>query len=363
MLSHTTAGGRRGTRTQDRASSSVPFVTLHSTPVQLTIRVPPLLAGVGMLLLEAARQGQAQLVKLLLGADVSPFFSDHNADTALIIAARAQNSEVCKVLVEVGHADLEVFNQFRVNAFDVALMNKNVETLQALKPTDLNDISKMTKLMYVTYCGGIGMVKPLIEIGVDVRKATESGASAITVAAEKGDVEILDFLLSRNKDLVEDERYEKRTPLLLAAQNGRGRAVECLLKHKADPTKCRKGMCAIHLAAQYGHAEVLQVLFGHGQVGVDSESGPSTLKPKAQSASQTPSGPRASSTPPDLQLSSSFANLGEVTPLMMASRYGHLEATTVLIEQRADVNKGDLSGWTSKERTPVPLCKPKCLLF
>jgi hypothetical protein len=35
---------------------------------------------------------------------------------------------------------------------------------------------------------------------------------------------------------------------------------------------------------------------------------------------------------------------------MMASRYGHLEATTVLIEQRADVNKGDPSGWTSLHR-------------
>ena len=97
-----------------------------------------------MLLLDAARQGQTQLVKLLLNADVSPFFSDRNADTALIVAARAQKSEVCKVLVEVGHADLDVFNRFRVNAYDVAVMNKNVETLQALKPTDLNDISKMT---------------------------------------------------------------------------------------------------------------------------------------------------------------------------------------------------------------------------
>ena len=121
-------------------------------------------SGVGLLLLEAARQGEARLVKLLLGAKVSPFFSDRDANTALILAAKAQKAAVCKVLVQ-GGANLNAFNKFRVNAFDMAVMQKDVETLQALKPSASSNISDMTKLMYVIYSnrvGGLEMVRPLI---------------------------------------------------------------------------------------------------------------------------------------------------------------------------------------------------------
>jgi hypothetical protein len=189
------------------------------------------IAGVGSLMLEAARQGHSRLVKLLLDARVSPFFSDRDANTALILAARSEEKgceQVCKELVQ-GGANENVFNKFRVNAYDVAVMRRHTPTLQALKPSKSSDLKKMTPLMYATHLGGLKMVQPLLDAGVDLKEATELGASAITIAAEEGHVDVLEWLLARDRELVNDGRYDKgRTPLLLAAQNGHSDAVRCV---------------------------------------------------------------------------------------------------------------------------------------
>ena len=91
-------------------------------------------SGVGAILLEAARQGEAALVEMLLDAGVSPVYCDSNATTALIEAARERRADVCRLLINSG-MDIHAFNNFRLNAFDVAVKNRDVETLRGVKPS------------------------------------------------------------------------------------------------------------------------------------------------------------------------------------------------------------------------------------
>ena len=103
---------------------------------------------------------QHPLVTRLLDCGRSSAYSDRNAETALMAATRARKDAVCKVrsptslsgarkpsqmrrrsvlkacsiacqvLVDKGRADIHLFNRFRVNAFDVAVTNRDMKTLR-----------------------------------------------------------------------------------------------------------------------------------------------------------------------------------------------------------------------------------------
>eukprot|EP00966_Prymnesium_polylepis_P219276 5073159-Prymnesium_polylepis.1 len=100
-------------------------------------------SGVGALLLEAARHGCSTLVQLLLEARVSPFYADHDANTPLMEAARNDHDEVCEYLVGEG-ADIDLYNRFRANAWDIAVQHKHYKTIRKLKPSkQMEDIQLM----------------------------------------------------------------------------------------------------------------------------------------------------------------------------------------------------------------------------
>ena len=115
----------------------VPMKIVHKDQIVEVTKATEVLAqtayGVGALLLEAAKKGQARLVQGLLAANVSPFYSDRDANTALILAAKAQHADVCKALID-GGCSKDTYNRYRENAFDVAVLAKHEETLKVSIP-------------------------------------------------------------------------------------------------------------------------------------------------------------------------------------------------------------------------------------
>lgn len=95
------------------------------------------------------------------------------------------------------------------------------------------------------------------------------GCTAIFYAARYGHVHCLLLLLgSFHMHELLALALERRgshdlTPLCAAARFGKTRVVEILLAHAADPqgrTGCREHLTPAHLAARWGHAEILEVL-------------------------------------------------------------------------------------------------------
>ena len=68
----------------------------------------------------------------------------------------------------------------------------------------------------------------------------------------------------------------------------------------------------------------------------------------------TPDSPRddVASQPPDTPRDevALLSGTSDVTPLMLASRYGHHKAVKVLLESGASVNQKELNGWSSLHR-------------
>jgi len=297
-------------------------------------------SGVGALLLEAARKGQARLVELLLEAKVSPFYSDRHANTALMVAAKARSPGVCQVLRLKG-ADINLFNRFRENAFDVSVIHKDTPSFRALKPSKAYDdlalsedhnsdplspptpaesilqvarsgdvdvlrrqlqwveepellintpcgAGRITALMAATQAGHFKMVQKLLELKGNTLLKSRSSALAVTIAAEEGRVDVIKALLAhRREEQIDFSAYDSgRTPLLVASQYGHADVADVLIRTGADMSNARQGMTPMHLAAMYGHDSVLRLLLSELSAHTHSpvlESGGSFKKDRKES--------------------------------------------------------------------------------
>ena len=88
----------------------------------------------------------------------------------------------------------------------------------------------------------------------------------------------------------------------------------------------RKDFTAVHLAAQYGHARVVELLLHFKQTGACDVDFIDPKKANDDNSKKTN------------------------TPLMLAVRYGHTEVVKLLLSNDADVNRGDSRGWHSLHR-------------
>ncbi len=117
-------------------------------------------------LIYAAADGDMEMVRFLveLGADVN--FRDRQGMSVLLHAAADGDMEMVRFLVERG-ADLEVQNN--------------------------NDLSGNTALINAVWHDEVEIVRLLVELGADVN-ARSGGRTALSIAKENGNQEIIDLL-------------------------------------------------------------------------------------------------------------------------------------------------------------------------
>jgi ankyrin repeat protein len=94
----------------------------------------------------------------------------------------------------------------------------------------------------------------------DINHVTKDGATALFVAAQTGQGEIVEQLLEEKAN-INYANENGLTTLFIAADAGRGEIVEQLLKKKADINYATKNSAtALYVAAQNGHIEVIKIL-------------------------------------------------------------------------------------------------------
>ncbi|KAF4518750.1 hypothetical protein B566_EDAN006154 [Ephemera danica] len=198
--------------------------------------------------------------------------------------------------------------------------------------------------------GFVECCRKFLQAGVDIDAQDNTGKTALHLAAYKGSVECVDLLVSSGANFQLEDSHkqlplhcaarqghfacvlslvafgsrinhqdsEGSTPLhLAAARDWEGRCVEYLLRHKADPrAKDAQGFIPVHYAVAAGNVEALQLLLA------------------AMEDKVVLHGP----------------GMPNVTPLHLASFYGHANILQVLIPLFNDVNIKDNTG-----KTPLDL--------
>ena len=152
-----------------------------------------------------------------------------------------------------------------------------------------------------------------LQSGLDIDTQDNEGRPLLTVAAAQGKADTVQYLIDKEADVsyVANDPSgggKKYTALLSAARKGHHETCEVLLKHgaKCDDVDHNK-QTPLHIASELGRLAVIDVLVNHKDV-------------------------------TGMAADVNAKDVNGMTPLMLASRHGHVEAAQKLIFSGAEVN-------------------------
>ena len=169
---------------------------------------------------------------------------------------------------------------------------------------------------------GMGNIISLRQIIKDnqINERDSFGYTALMRASRNGHVDVVELALENKAEV--NLTNHGWSPLMSAANENQLKVIQTLLTARANPNlKDKYGFTALSLAASYGHSEVVMNL----------------LEQKANPNTEVKT------------LNKAYVHLRGVSPLLLASRHGHLHITKALVEAKATLDVTDAHA----HRTPL----------
>jgi ankyrin repeat protein len=182
--------------------------------------------------------------------------------------------------------------------------------------------------------GDVDSVRILIRDGEEVNAAQGDGMTALHWAAENGDIEMLEMLISAGANPEAVTRLGRYTPLHLASKIGRETSVVSLLRlgSAVNPRTTTGAVTPLHFAAASGSQVAVKALLDHG-ADVDA---------KEQQWGQTP-----------LMFAAAFNRTETIDLLVTHGADIAMAAKVVDIAKRQQEDRADQVKWNSLRRTLV----------
>ena len=171
----------------------------------------------------AAKGGDAETVKEGLAAGFDPNYKDKQGNSLLVHAAANSNANVVTVLLKSG-AD----------------------------PMGRNKVGD-DALNYGAIKGNLSIVKQMLDAGVPVNR--KQGWQPLSYAVYGKNMEVFDYLMAKGAD-VNGNNPSQASALMIAAQQGQEEMVDRLLAAGADPTWTKGGESAVDWALQTGNTDI-----------------------------------------------------------------------------------------------------------
>jgi uncharacterized protein len=226
-----------------------------------------------------------------------------------------------------------------------------VRTLLAEGKLDANAPSRdgTPALHWVVRVGDRDTAERLAAAGADVNAANRYGVVPLHLAIAAGDTEMTRWLLDAGADAGTPDRSGE-LPLLLAARVGVLGVAQALLEHGAavDARDRNFGQTPLMAAVREGHRELAEALIGAG-ADVNAQStgeAPPRFVPPSESPEGLSRGLGIIRAGWPEGRGKRFPAAGAKTPLLYATREGHLEVARLLVERGANVELADGNGIT-----------------
>lgn len=264
------------------------------------------------------------------------------AATCIALAAGGDSARAARGTADPAgtHADIAAAARARDWPAVLAMAAKPGQNLDAVSTEG------STALHFAIDAGEAGVVKALLDAGIDIATTNLAGVSPLQLAVTGGDTAAVRLLLAKGADAkARDEA--KETLLMLAARFGDGDMARALLARGADPDYIEPqfDQDALMIAVRSGNAPVVAALIEAGAA-LDHRTPPGpepvTRAPGAGGGS-TGEGMVRSGVPPEGQR---LAGVGGMTPLLYAARDGELEAARLLVKAGAQLELAEFNGVT-----------------
>lgn len=215
-----------------------------------------------------AKQGDAEKLKSLVEEDPAVVGEKTEGGwTALFFAAKENQAEAVKVLL-AAKADPNAKSESGEALLHVVAEAKAVDALKALlaggADPDIRNADGSTPLHLATARGSIDVVKALLDGKADPLAKTPGGSTPLQLAAELGQTELVDALLKKGAPA--NIRDPREQPLLHAAvRSGNAPLAKLLLGHGADArARDGSGNTALHWAVAGRRADSIRALLDAG---------------------------------------------------------------------------------------------------
>ena len=292
-------------------------------------------------LMLAAINDHSKIVELLLEYGTHINQQDYHSDSsALMMASRNGSTETVRLLLEY-NASVDLQNKYGWSALMMASLNNHADVVRLLLEHQASvDIQEHWGYSILENHAGVQL--PIHEISAVQPK--NKGGSALMLAAQAGNIEIIKLLLEY-KASVNLQSQQFVSALMLAASNDHSKIVELLLEYGADVNlQSHQGLSALMTAASKSHVETVRILLKYG-ADTDLQDylhGRSALMMASQNGHvEIARLLLAHNTSVDLQ------TLSGMSALMVASYNGHTELAKLLLKHNASTGLQEQQGHTA----------------
>ena len=212
------------------------------------------------------------MFQALLDRVINEIDSTKEAINAMLIEACAYNNINGVNYLLSKNADPTICDNTKHSALTMAAYHGSVALLEELlKHKDSKDAFLKHKdgidaTMITAACtnGRVENVEYLLEQGADPTICDDTKYSALTIAASKDNIKLLEALLAHTNSEINHKDGQGLTMITSACANGRVENVKYLLKQGADPTICNNTKhSALTIAASIDNIKLLEALLTH----------------------------------------------------------------------------------------------------
>lgn len=239
-------------------------------------------------LMLAAKQGQAGIVKALFNEKINIDTQDPFNKTALMHAIEKGEIEVAKLLIAHGanltlrdnNGETALLLIFRMPQHNIEEIKINlIKELVRRDPRllEMKTPSDRTALHLAIFQNQLGILKTLLDLGIDTHAQDRRGKTALTTAVEQEQIEAVKMLIAHEFQRVgrplthvriETEKLFQGsgiTPLMIAAMTGELKDLKEHLQAKVPlNSQDAKGKTALMRAVEESQMEAVSMLIQHG---------------------------------------------------------------------------------------------------
>lgn len=185
-----------------------PIVRLVLLAGALLQGIQPANAGAYEDILHAAHQDETNKVVDLLRRGMDVNTSDSQGTTLLMIAARGNNLELARFLIE-NRANAQRRNRYGDTALMLAALQGHTEMVRLMLERKLDpNLSGWNALHYAAFENRGEIATLLLAAGADIDARAPNGQTALMLAAKRGHLEVVRILTGAKADLTHEDPDE-----------------------------------------------------------------------------------------------------------------------------------------------------------